>query len=416
MGINAPPSSLAAAAPAKPSLTAAPTYPNTSDTKGLASATMPPKVEYPTTAASFNANGSTAQNPLMASKSSLSTAKNPLMASKSSLSTAQNPLMAPQKGRYGEANSTAAGPTGGFKNPIYNAPASSTPWVKNPYNASAPAIPRSSGSLATAAGGGSPYTVQNNVNTDSRYPAAVASSTSRASASTYNNDPNSRYYGVPEAAPATAPGSPAWPKVVGGYPSTAAGSPAVTTARAPAGRYPAVSSPVNVTAPANSNLPAANYPVASPAVATPPSASYQPGANGYQPGANGYQPGANQYYPGNTGYQPGNNGYQIPATRSTAPIQSGSQPVGYDFGYNAPAGKSPAMEPIAPTAKNEAPPFRPGSTGSVEDYPWASGSAGSSTPAGTYPNTQGTSPPKTSINTSNVMPVGFNQDPLPLRR
>jgi len=420
MGIKPTPSSLAAAPPAKPSLTATPIYPNTSDARSLASSTTPPKVEYPTTSASFNAPGFAAQNPLMASKSPLSTTKSPLMASKSPLSTTKSPLatksplMAPQKGRYGGANSLASGSIVGYKNPIYNTPASSTPLqktplVQNPYQGSVPTIPQSNGSLATAAAG-LPYspktTPSYNASTDSRYQAAVASSNSRP---TYSNDPNSRYYGSPAANPPTAPGSATLPKVVNGYPSTSVGSPAVTTAKAPPSRYLAVPSPVNVTTPANSNLPAANYPAPSPAVTTPPSASYQPGANSYQPGNNGYQPGAN-------GYQPGNNGYQIPATRSTAPIQSGSQPVGYDFGYNSPAGKSPAMEPLAPTAKGEAPPFRPGSTGSVEDYPRASGSAESSTPVGTYPNTQNTSPVKTSINTSNVMPVGFNQDTLPLRR
>lgn len=392
MGINTPPSSLAAAPPAKPSLTAAPTYPNTADSKSLASATMPPKVEYPATAASFNAPGSAAKNPLIAAT--------------------KTPLMAPQKGRYGEV----LNPVSGYKNPIYNTPASATsfqrtPLVQNPYRASVPAIPQSNGSLAAPAVRNPiqsmPNPVQNSVSTDSRYQAAIASSASRASASTYSNDPNSRYYAVPAAkTTAVAPGSPILPKVVSGYPGTSTGLPVVTTAKAPASRYPVVPSPANVTAPANSRLPAANHPVASPAIATPPSASYQPGANQYVPGANQYVPGANQYVPGV-------NSYQIPAVRSTAPIQSGSQPVGNTI-LNSSAGKTPTLVPLAPTAKNNTTlPFRPGSTGNVEGYPWASGASSTS---GTYPSTQTSTPLKTSINTSNVMPVGFNQDSLLLRR
>ena len=402
MGVKVPPSSLAADPPAKPSLAAAPTYPNTSDTKSLASGTTPPKIEYSATAAGFNAPASAL----------------------SGSAGATSPLMAPQQGRYGATNPLASNPVGGFNNPVYTNPASSpplqnSPVVQTPYRASAPAIPQANGSLATAAS--QPYATQDNVAqsngyADSRYQASIASSDSRASALQYRNDPNSRYYEGSEATAANAAGSADWPKVISGNQSTASAPPAAGSNYDPAAGYPGVPSPVNVTAPANSGFPANNYPVTSPVTATPPSAVNNQSENtGYQPGADQYAPGNTGYTPGDNGYTPGDNGYQIPATRSSLPVQSGSQSTGSGFGYSAPSGQTPEMAPLAPNA-GSAPPFRPGSTGSVPDYPWNSSSSTSSSTTDVYPNPQYATPVKTSINTSNVMPVGFNQDSLPLRR
>lgn len=384
MGPN-PSSSLASAPPAKPSLTSAPTFPSTADASKLAASGAVPK-EYPTTAAGYNIPGG--NSPAAA--------------------------LLPQQGRYGDNNQLAANPMGGYNNPAYETPAGSPAGVENPYRVTAPAVPGANGSLASPA-------QQKPV--DSRYQASIALRSNAPASSYYSDDQN------------------AMPKVVGGYPSTSATASTISTGtmtassgNMPAGSatpdnrypaYPATAATVNAAVPANSFPQGSswqqgnsnpNYPVTSPSTTTPPSVSYQPGANGYTPGAN------QNYTPGNNGYTPGVNGYQVPTT-GTAPVQSG-QSYNNNYGYNgASTNNSPQMAPLAPSAaagNTAAAPFRPGSTGGVEEYPWTS-SPQSNSPASAYPSTQsnypaaspGTqpaSPVRTSINTSNVMPVGFDQD------
>ncbi len=437
-GFRQTPSSLAGAPPAKPSTAFTPSYPSTSATGSLASSTVPPRVTYPTTPAGYTAPNSTALG-----------------------SAAKSPLMAPQSGRYGTSPISSRA-TSGFANPIYQKTRSSAPLIQNPYRSMAPTMPRSNGCLAgcAAAATTSPYgskipsaypsglpsrqtpTAGQNWSTNSRYQAAIASSAAKASPPSYSNDSNNRYYTEPASKTATTTppfGSPTMPKIVSGYPTTSLGSPVISTAKAPSGDYPNVRAsaytnnpspptgstvpnstvpksytptPVNVTAPVNSNMP-----VMSSTTTTPPSAtyqpganSYQPGANSYQPGANSYQPGANSYQPGANSYQPGQNGYQVPAVRYTAPIQSGTQ--------------VPPMFPMVPpvagntnSTGGQTPQFRPGSTGTVPAYPPSTGSIAPISPysAIPYANTPSGLPIKTSSSTSSVVPAGFNQTAPVLR-
>ncbi len=415
-GLKETPSSLAAAPPAipaKPSTTAAPSYPNTSAISSVASRTSPPNISYPTTPASYSAPGS----------------------------TSKNPLMPPQSGRYGRSpamtNPIAANPANGYANPVYQNSGASATLAQNPFRATAPTVPSSNGSLAnpSAVATASPYgskipatypsglpnrqstaAGQNprvqNPSVNSRYQAAIASSSAKASTPSYSSDPNSRHYsGSPSTGTAAAPpfGSATMPKVVGGYPSTSPGSGVISTAKAPSDNYPNIKAPVYPKTPSYPQAPLqpngstasksftpspvnANMPVTSSATTTPPSA-------GYQPGTNGYQPGANQYVPGQNKYTPAQNGYQLPAVRSTAPIQSG--------------GQVPTMYPMVPpvtgssnSSGGPAPVFRPGSTGSVPAYPPATGSTAPPSP---YSNSKSGLPVKTSARTSSVVPVGFNQ-------
>ena len=435
-GFQQTPSSLAAAPPAlpaKPSTAFTPSYPSTSATGSLASSTFPPKVTYPTTPAGYTSTRSTRSTALG--------------------STAKSQLMAPQTGRYGTSPIASSAPSG-FANPVYQKTRSSAPLVQNPYRSTAPTVPRSNGSLAggAAVATTSPYgskmpsaypsglssrqtpTAGQNLNTNSRYPAAIASSAAKASAPSYRNDPNSRYYTGPASKTATTTtpfGSPTMPKVVSGYPTTSPRLPVISTAKAPSGSYPNVRAstytnnlsqptgstvpksytspksytpaPVNVTAPVNSNMPVmsspvnSNMPVMSSTTTTPPSSTYQPGANSYQPGAN-------QYVPGQNRYTPAQNGYQIPAVRSTAPIQSGTQ--------------VPPMFPMVPPVTgntnsmgSQAPGFRPGSTGTVPAYPPSTGSTAPISPYSAIPYSKTPSgwPLKTSSSSSSVVPAGFNQ-------